>query len=99
MESIVNRLDRPRNQHSLAVMLLIENHSKGVTMLQAIQDGFYKFNTRLGEVEREHPKLKIIRLRMTTKNRFGHPCSFLNYKSVAPYQYLIHLYQKLNKGK
>ncbi len=97
MENISQRLDKPKNQHSLAVRLLIENHSKGVTMLDAIKDSFYKFNTRLAEVEKEHPKLKIIRLRMTTKNRFGHSCSYFNYKSVAPYQYLIHLYNKLNR--
>lgn len=99
MESINQRLGKPRNQHAQVVHLLIENKNKGVTMADACKDFFYKFGTRLGEIEKEHPKLQIRRLRMTTKNRFGHACTYVNYKSVAPYQYLIHLYNKLNKEK
>jgi len=92
-------LQKPKNQHALAIRLLIDYGSKGVTMKDAVKDYFYKFNTRLNEVEKAHPKLKVRRLRMNAKNRFGHSVSFLNYKSIAPTKYLINLYNVLNKEK
>lgn len=97
MESITQRLDKPKNQYSMVIKLLLEYGSSGVTMLDAVKDYFWKFNTRLGEIERLHPKLQIRRINMTTKNRFGHSCTFKNYKSVAPKQYQIHLYNLLNR--
>lgn len=97
MESIVQRLDSPKNQYAQAVRLLIEKNSEGVTMADACKDYFYKFQSRLGEVEKLHPKIQVRRLNMTTTNRFGHTCTYKNYKSVAPYQYLIHLFNLLNR--
>lgn len=97
MESIVQRLDRPKNQYAQAVRMLIEYGSTGVTMADCCKDYFYKFQTRLLEVEKAHPKLQVRRLPMTTKNRFGHSCTFTNYKSLAPKQYLIHLFSLLNR--
>lgn len=98
MESITQKLDKPKNQYSLVVRLLMEHKSTGLTMADACKDFFYKFQSRLGEVEKAHPKLQVRRLRMNTKNRFGHQCSYINYKSVAPYQYLIHLFNLLNRS-
>lgn len=97
MQSITQRLDKPKNQYSLVLKLLLEYGNSGVTMLDAVKDHFWKFNTRLGEIERLHPKLQIRRINMTTKNRFGHSCTFKNYKSVAPKPYLIHLFNLLNR--
>ena len=97
MESITERLAPPKNQYAQAVRLFIEKKSEGVTMADACRDYFYKFQTRLLEVEKIHPKLQVRRLNITTKNRFGHTCTFKNYKSVAPKPYLIHLYNLLNR--
>lgn len=97
MESISQRLDKPKNQWALCVRLLIEKGNSGVTMADAMRDYFHKFGTRLSEVEKAHPKLQVRRLNMTTKNRFGHNCTFKNYKSVAPKPYLIHLFNLLNR--
>lgn len=90
-------LQKPNNQFAQAILLLIERGNLGVTMKDACKDHFYKFQSRLGEVEKAHPKLKIRRLPMTKKNRFGHPCTFTNYKAISPYPYLVNLYKKLNK--
>lgn len=98
MENISQRLEKPRNQYSQCVRLLIEYGSTGVTMVDAMKDYFHKFQTRLLEVEKAHPKIQVRRLPMTTKNRFGHSCTYTNYKSVAPKQYLIHLFNLLNKN-
>lgn len=91
-------LNKPKNQWAQCLYLLIENGNRGVTMVTAMKDYFHKFGTRLGELEegRKH-KLKIQRLPMTKKNRFGHTCTYTNYKSLAPKKYLINLYNKVNK--
>jgi hypothetical protein len=100
------KLDKPKNQYAFAIRLLIENKNTGMTMLTAMMDYFHKFNTRLPEIERSlssdgRPrslKLKIRRLPVNTTNRFGHKCTYTNYKSLASTAYLINLYNKLNKN-
>lgn len=97
--------NNPRNQYALAVRLLMDYKETGVTMKEACKDLFYKFQTRLGELERSigndgtprARKLKIRRLPMTSKNRFGHSMTYTNYKSLAPDKYLNNLFNKLNK--
>lgn len=92
------KLSKPTNQWSLVVYLLIEKYTQGITMKDAMQVYFHKFQSRLGEVEKSRKdKLKIRRLPITKKNRFGHTCTFLNYKSVANKKYLLNLYEKLNR--
>lgn len=107
MQSITERLDKPKNQYSLCILLLIEYSSTGVTMIDAMKGYlFHKFQSRLGEIERSHDSegnprsltLKIRRLPITQKNRFGHTMTFTNYKSLAAKSYLMHLYNKLNKS-
>jgi len=89
---------KPQNQYSQAIFLLLENYSRGVTMSDACKDHFHKFTNRLRDVEKLHPKLKISRLPVNTKNRFGHHCRFLRFKSNAPKIYLVNLINKLNKN-
>jgi hypothetical protein len=91
-------LNKPKNAWALCLYLLMENGNRGVTMVTAMKDNFHKFQTRLLELEegRKH-KLKIQRLPMTKKNRFGHTCTYTNYKSLAPKKYLINLYNKVNE--
>ncbi len=90
-------LQKPTNQYSLVTWLLITNRNKGVTMVDAIGVYFYKFQTRLLEVEKVHPKMKMMRLRLTKKNRFGHTMTFTNYKSMANIRYLYNLHALLCK--
>lgn len=87
-----------KNQYALAVYLLLENYSQGVTMVDAMKDWFHKFTNRLRDVEKLHPKLKISRLPIVTKNRFKHPVRYIRFKSNAPKPYLINLINKLNKN-
>jgi hypothetical protein len=90
-------LPAPTNQWAFVIYLLIENKTMGVTMVTAMKDHFHKFQTRLGELEvGRKDKLKIRRLPITQKNRFGHVHTFLNYKSVASIYYLRGLYKKIN---
>ena len=103
--------NKPKNQFALAILLLIEYKNTGVTMKECCKDLFYKFQSRLGEIEKSLSssgkprslKLKIRRLPMTKKNRFGHTMTYTNYKSLASLSYLNNLYKYLNanglKGK
>lgn len=91
-------LTRPKNQWAHCIHLLIEKGNSGVTMKDAMKDYFHKFQSRLLEVEKgRKDKIKIRRLPVTKKNRFGHSCTFTNYKSLAPTPYLTNLFNKLNK--
>ena len=95
---MTNKIESPKNQYALVVRLLIDYYQTGVTMADASKHYFHKFGNRLKDVERSRmDKLKIRRLPMTKKNRFGHTCTFLNYKSLAPKAYLINLLAKLNR--
>jgi len=94
----MRKLEKTNNQYAMVLRLLIENKSVGVTMVTAMQDFFHKYQTRQLEIEKLHPKLKIRRLPIVKKNRFGHACRFINYKSMAPVSYLYNLYNLLNKN-
>ena len=98
-------LQKPKNCYALALRLLIENKIVGVTMKDAMRDHFHKFQSRLLEVEKSlskdgNPrslKLKIIRLPETRKNRFGHSMTYTRYRATCSINYLINLYNKINK--
>lgn len=94
----MKKLEKTNNQWALAVRLLIEYYSKGVTMRDAINEHFYKFQSRLCEVERgRENKMKIKREKILFKNRFNHSGWILNYRSTANIGYLINLHNKLCK--
>jgi hypothetical protein len=100
-------LNKPKNTYALAIFLLVENYTQGVTMLDAMSsDRFHKFGTRLGDIDnsistttgkqRKH-LLKLIRPRITVKTRFGLNTSCTRYKATCSKKYLISLYNYLNK--
>lgn len=97
---------QPKNQFALAILLLIEHKETGVTMKECCKYLFYKFQSRLGEIERSLSssgkprslKLKIRRLPMTKKNRFGHTMTYTNYKALCSVAYLRNLLVYLNKN-
>lgn len=93
------RLEKPKNQWALVVWLLTNHYTAGVTMLEAMKVYFHKYQTRLLELEKagRADKLKITRLPITKKNRFGHQCTFIRYKSNASKYYLANLIKKLNR--
>lgn len=94
-----------KNQWALCVVLLMENMDRGVTPTTYMKEFFHKFPSRLGELEKSESssggiraaKLKVRRLPITKKNRFGHSCTFTNYKTLASKTYLNRLLDKLNK--
>ena len=99
------KLQSPKNQYALCIRLLLDHKQTGVTMTHCCNVFFYKFQSRLGEIERSigsngKPRrlsMKIRRLPVTAKNRFGNAMTYTEYKSLAPVTYLKNLYNKLNK--
>ena len=88
--------EKPKNNWALVVWYLIML-PEGFSMKTPVADHFYKFQSRLGEVEKgRKDKMKVRRLPMTAKNRHGHTMTFTHYKSLANVNYLGNLYNKLN---
>lgn len=94
----MSNLSKPVNNWALSVWYLIQHYSTGMSMQQPVKDHFYKWQSRILEVEKgRKDKLKIRRFPMTAKNRHGHNMTYTHYKSLAPKDYLINLYEKLNR--
>lgn len=87
----------PKNQWALVIYLLLENYTRGMNMAIAMRDNFHKFQSRLLEVEKSHPKLKIDRKDISRKNRFGHPSFYRRYKPLSHRRYLVNLLKKVNR--
>ena len=58
------KIENPKNYHAVALKMLYENKKNGVTSLEACKKrNFFKFTTRLSELRRNYPKLKIIAIK------------------------------------
>lgn len=88
---------KPKNQHAWVVLLFLEN-PEGFSMSVPCSDMFYKFQSRLGELDKANADLKIVRLPMTKKNRFGHTMNYTHYKCLNERSYLLELYNSLNEN-
>ncbi len=99
------KLSQPTNDYCIVVKLLIQYHDTGLSMKEASQIYFSKFQTRLLELEKSigkdgsprSLKLKIRRLKMNHNKPWGEKTSYTNYKSLASISYLYNLYEVLCK--
>lgn len=103
----MSSLQKPKNDYAKALYILMDNYMGGVSMAKVLNSydyTFYKFQTRLAEVEREHPKLKISRTMIPYVSRLdSKKKKFMQYTIISPKPYVSNLYNKLNnegfKGK
>ena len=87
---------KPRNQHQQVLWYLI-NWDFPFSLSTVITDShFYKFQTRLGELEQRYGTL-VERTRKPFKNRFGKKGSLTYYK-VKDRQKCLKLFLRLQKG-
>lgn len=101
----MKQLSKPTNDYCIVVKLLIRHKEKGLSMKEAGNVMFFKFQTRLGELERSKgkdgeqrkKKLKIRRLPMNHTKPWGEKTKYTNYKSLASLSYLYNLYEVLCK--
>ena len=73
-------MKKPKNQHQLAIWYLIQFPI--VSLKFVIHDSmFWKFQTRLSEIEAEHGTL-VNRRRVKFINRFGNQSSYITYSCI-----------------
>jgi hypothetical protein len=88
-------MEAPKNQHQQVLHYLI--HWKEFSMKDVINDSlFYKFQTRLGEIENDISCFIAERTRKSFTNKFGNNGSHNTYTACIPEEKLIELYNKYN---
>lgn len=96
----MSKLQRPKNDNAKAIYILIQNHIAGVSMAKVLthyDQTFYKFQTRLLEVEKIHPKLKVAHTQIPYESKLdGKKKHYTQYTPLSPYPYLVNLYNKIN---
>lgn len=86
------KLKKPRNQYHLALRYLIEKDE--FSLLDVIKDSmFFKFQTRLSELEKEHGYL-VKKRKVSFTNRFGNSSDYFIYSAIDKEQ-LIKIYNKI----
>lgn len=97
----MSNLEKPNNDWAKALWVLNQSFMGGVSMVTVLKDYdpfFYKFQTRLLEVEKLHPKLRMSRVTLTHKSRItGKEVHYTQYTPICPKPYLVNLYNKVNR--
>lgn len=85
----------PKNQHQQALWYLI-NWGE-FSLKDVINDSmFYKFGTRISEIEIDCCCFIATRTRVKFTNKFGNKSSYVNYSACIPKEKLIELFEKYN---
>lgn len=85
---------KPKNQHEL-VLYYLYNRSR-FSLMELINDSmFFKFQTRLSELEREHGRLAK-REKVKFVNRFGHKSTYYVYSAIDK-QKILSIYNKISR--
>ena len=96
----MSTLKKPTNDWARVLFILHSNYMGGVSMAKVLNilPHFYKFQTRLLEIERENPKLKVSRVKIPFKNvKLNKSGWFTQYTLLSPPRYVIDLYNKINE--
>ena len=96
-----------KNDWAKAVYILSLNYMSGVSMAKVLtnhEPAFYKWQSRLNEVIKKHPKLKVSKVIVPYKSKLdGKQKSYMVYTCLSPIPYVKNLINKLNnegfKGK
>lgn len=90
----------PKNDYAKAMFILIKAKTFSMADILLQYDScFYKAQTRIGDIERNHPKLKIGRKTIEyTSKLTGAKKHYTQYTLKSPYTYAVNLYNFLNKN-
>lgn len=98
----MGQLQKPKNDWAKAIWILNDCFMCGVSMAKVLRDYepfFYKFQTRLLEVEKAHPKLRMSRVTLTHESKItGKVKSYTHYTPLCPKPYIINLYNLINEN-
>jgi len=94
-------LEKPVNDYARVMHILIDSYIAGVSMAKVLNNyapNFYKFQTRLSDIQRAHPKLKISKTAIPFKNnKLNKNGYYLQYTPLSPMPYMKNLYNLLNR--
>ena len=94
-------LQKPNNGWAKALFILYDSYLGGVSMAKILTQydpTFYKFQTRLLEVEKSHPKLKVSRTSIPYVSRMdGKNKHYTQYTLISPDYYVRNLYNLINE--
>jgi len=97
----MSRLETPKNDYARTMFILIDSYIAGVSMAKVLtkyDPTFYKFQTRLSDITKAHPKLKISKTSIPFKNsKMNKNGYFFQYTPLSPMPYMKNLYNLLNK--
>ena len=83
----------PKTQHQL-VLWYLYNWEEPFSLKDIINDSmFFKFQTRLSELEKKHGLLSI-KKRVKFKNRFGNRSSYLKYSAISD-ENILRIYNEI----
>jgi hypothetical protein len=85
---------KPKNQYQLVIYLLLKEN-KPFSLKDVINDSmFFKFQTRLSEIENDCSCFIAKRERVKFENRFGHKSTYNVYSRSIPKEKLIELFNR-----
>jgi hypothetical protein len=97
----MSHLQKPKNSWSKALFILYDSFMGGVSMAKILtqyDSTFYKFQTRLLEIEDAHPKLKVSRVSIPYVSRIdGKNKHYIQYTLLSPPIYVRNLYNLINE--
>lgn len=102
MQSINQRLEKPKNDWAKCLYILIDSYTGGTCMLKVLQDydrNFWKFSTRLSDLLKYHSsKLKISKTQIPFTSKLTQKQGwYTHYCPLGEKAYMINLYNKINK--
>ena len=102
MQSITERLEKPVNDWAKALNLIILDYTGGTNMIKVLQHSpfFWKFQTRVSDLCKWHQefKSKLIKTPIPFHDKISKKDGYyFQYTFTGNKQYLINLYQKINK--
>lgn len=102
MKSLTPKLKNPTptNDYAKAMLILIKAGTFSMAdVLTQWDSTFYKIQTRMGDIQRSHPKLLISKKSIEyTSKLSGKRKHYTNYTLKSPYTYAVNLYNFLNKN-
>lgn len=97
----MSNLQKPVNDWAKCLYILHNSYMGGTNMLKVLNDydrNFWKFQTRLSDILKAHPKLKVSKVPIPFKSKLtGKSGYFTQYTPLSPRPYMINLYNKLNR--
>lgn len=102
MESINQRLDRPKNDYSKALYFIINDYHAGTNMIKVLKQSpfFWKFQSRVSDLCKWHQelRLKLQKIPIPFEDKVsGKSGYYFQYTFTGSKAYLINLYNKVNK--